>query len=249
MALADHPKSFILRMFAMEQREGRGEHCQVFPEGVMREELPLTADDPLYAIYKSRYFFTEKAMIIARATGMEKIDWAGVTACSSKHGDGSARARLTMTDGRTVEIDLREIVKGHSGRISQLIHGMIERWGTPGRIGPGWLTVEQFLAQASDEYAFAPNLSPHPSLGEISAALLALQGSDGVAQVLLARNGSADEELAIDRLIVVATALSAPLRSFSERFGASAIIPGVANTQRALEPLAPGLSVWEMLWD
>jgi len=249
MALADDPKAFILRMFQMEKNEGRGEHCQVFPDGTAPLHLPLNGGELVFGVYKTKYYFTEHALIIARAAGPERIDWLQVAGCSSRHGDGSRQARLTMLDGTVTEIDLREIVKGHSGRISQLIHGMIERWGAPGGTGMPLLTVEQFLAQARDAYAFAPNLEPHPSLAEIGRHLLDLRGRDGVAQVLLADAGAGEGELAIDRLVIVASIPADHFEPLATRLGASGIVPADPNTLRLVGPLASGMSVWEILWD
>jgi hypothetical protein len=249
MALADHPKAFILRMFQMEQNEGRGEHCQVFPDGSAPLSLHLHAGELVFGVYKAKYYFTEHALIISRPAGLERIDWSQVAACSSRHGDGSRQARLTMLDGAVTEIDLREIVKGHSGRISQLIHGMIERWGTPGGTGMRLLTVEQFLAQAHDAHAFAPNLEPHPSLAEIGQHLLSLRSRDGVARVLLADAGAREGELAIDRLVIVASVPADQFEPWISRLGASGIVPADRNTLRSVEPVAPGMKVWEILWD
>jgi hypothetical protein len=249
MALADHPRAFILRMFQMEKNEGRGEHCQVFPEGTAPAGLPLNRGELVFGIYKARYFFTEGAMFVAGSTGPARIDWSQVAGCSSRHGDGSKQARLTMLDGTVTEIDLRELVKGHSGRISQLFHGMIERWGAPGWTGARLLTVEQFLAQARDPYAFAPNLEPHPSLAEIGRRLLDVRGQQGVAQVLLADAGAQEGELAIDRVVIVASLPAGHFDGLAKRFGASGIAAAGQNTRRLVGPLAPGMAVWELLWD
>ena len=154
-----------------------------------------------------------------------------------------------MLDGEVTEIDLHEIVKGHNGRISQLIHGMIKRWGAPGRTGAGLLTVEQFLVQASDAYAFAPNLEPHPPLDEIGRRLLDLRNVDGVAQVLLANAGAAEGELAIDRIVIVASAAADQFQPFATLFGAVGILEADQNTLRLVGPLAPKLVVWKIVWD
>jgi hypothetical protein len=249
MALADIPKSFILRMFQMEAREGRGEHCQVFPDGAAPEALPLNPGELVYGIYKAKYFFTETALIVSRPAGRDRIEWSKVAECSSRHGDGSALAKLAMVDGKVKEIDLREIVKGHSGRISQLIHGMIERWGAPGSTGTRLLSVEQFLAAASDEYAFAPNLEPHPTLGEIGLSLLDLRSSPGVARVLLADAGAPERELAIDRVVIVASAPADQFAPFVAQLRASGIVEAGQNTRKLVGAIEPHLEVWEVLWD
>ena len=73
MALVDDPKAFIARMFQMEANEGRGAYCQVFSEGTTAVPMDLQAHERVYAIYKSKYYFTSDAMYVSRAQSNLRI--------------------------------------------------------------------------------------------------------------------------------------------------------------------------------
>ncbi|MCU6434374.1 hypothetical protein LPB67_11380 [Undibacterium sp. Jales W-56] len=172
MALVDDPKAFIARMFQMEVNEGRGAHCQIFPEGTSSVPFNLGSGELVYAIYKFKYYFTKDALYVSSPTGHFRIVWSEVSACSTKHGDGNRKSKISTVQGESFVLDMTDLAKGWSGRISQLIHGMIDRWGTPGTLGTPPMTIEEFLAHPDAEGAFAPNLEVRITLTELAGNYL-----------------------------------------------------------------------------
>lgn len=248
MSLADDPRAFILRMFQMESNEGRGAHCQVFPNGTRPTGIDLLPSELVYGIYKKKYFFTPTSLILGASASCQSIAWADIAACSTKHGCGEKQSFLTLTTGSVVAIRLDELAKGWSGRISQLLHGMIERWGCAAPLGQELLTVEDFFRRADDKFAFAPNLEPHPSLLEVREALEALQQSPGIDDVLLSPGNAHDEELAVTSVVVISHHHSDAIDRFAQTFGANAVVAASENTRLKLGENV-GRNVWEILWD
>ena len=74
MALVDDPKAYILRMFAMESREGRGASCETFPDGAAPSGMPLESGELVHDIYKRRFAFTPSSFpMITPEPGFEKV--------------------------------------------------------------------------------------------------------------------------------------------------------------------------------
>ena len=65
MVLIDDPQAWILRLFEMEEREGRGENCRRFAEGTAPDGVPLDIDERVFGIYKEEN--------VARAEASEPI--------------------------------------------------------------------------------------------------------------------------------------------------------------------------------
>ena len=97
MALIDDPRAWILRLFEMEQQEGRGAHCQRFPDGTTPDDIPLDDGERVYGIYKNKYYFTPTSFIMRRRDGIQRVAWK-VCRCSSEHGEGAKTARLVVWD-------------------------------------------------------------------------------------------------------------------------------------------------------
>ncbi|EJL78470.1 hypothetical protein PMI15_04319 [Polaromonas sp. CF318] len=248
MAIADDPRAFILRMFQMESNEGRGTHCQVFPNGTRPAGISLLPSELVYGIYKQKYFFTPTSLILGTPSSHQSIAWADIAACSTKHGCGEKQSLLTLTTGSIVAIRLDELAKGWSGRISQLLHGMIERWGSSAPLGQELLTIEDFFRRVDDDYSFAPNLEPHPSLLEVRVALETLKQSPGIDDVRLSRGNVHDEELAVTSVVVISQHRTNAIDQFAQALRANAVVAASENTRRKLGEHV-GRNAWEVLWD
>jgi hypothetical protein len=249
MALADEPTAFIARMFQMEANDGRGTHCQVFPEGTTAVPIDLQPHERVYAVYKSKYYFTEDAMYVSGPQSNLKLVWREVLSCSSKHGDGSKKSTISTIHGKSVVIDMTDLAKGWSGRVSQLMHGMIDRWGNPGAAGLPLMTVEEFLSHPDAEAAFAPNLEERIPHIELSKELHLLRDLPSVEQVFLLRAGVEDEELAIQGVVIVSDSESEAFTAFASRLGATGVVEASENVRRKVPDLDAGRKVHEVLWD
>jgi hypothetical protein len=247
MASVDDPGEFIARMFDMEIREGRGEHCQVSEAGLRPEGLDLAPGELVHGIYKGKYFFSPQALFIKAGNSTRRIDWSSVVACSTRHGDGNKTSRLTLTDQRLVEIRIADLATGWSGRISQLFHKMIEHWGHRAWSGLPLRSIGDYFDAAKDDYSFAPNLEPHPPLAELRSALLAMLDRPDVHQVLVSVLELEGDEPIANGVVVVAepTASFDPLpdalRDFEVRpaSGNTRRKLGVGDEARVLEIVAP----------
>ena len=250
MALIDNPKVWIVRLFEMEERDGRGTDCQRFPGGVTPPQLPLGQDERVYGIYKGRYYFTPQSFIMALDPGYERIPWADIRNCSSRHGEGKKTAELTLTDGRIVKVRVGDFATGWSGRISQLFHQMIEKWGAKATLGPEPMSIEAFFAVATDDYCLAPNLQPHPPLNDFRDALETLRGQKGVADVLL-RVQEVENGVPTSDAVIVRVNPAAPesvLEDFARRWGADGVVEASLEIIRAL-PVADGVYAKMIVWD
>lgn len=249
MALADVPRAFIARMFQMEANEGRGEHCRVFPEGTTAVPIDLQPHERVFAIYKSKYYFTEDAMHVSGAQSNFRVAWKEISACSTKHGDGSKKSTISTVHGESIVIDMTDLAKGWSGRVSQLMHGMIDRWGSPGAAGLPLMTVEEFLCHPDAEAAFAPNLEERLPRVELSKELQLLRSLPGVERVFLSRAGTEDEELAIQGVVIISTSEPEAFAEFASRLGADGVVQASEDARRKIGSLATKQKVYEVLWD
>lgn len=232
----------------MEQNEGRGEFCKVFLNGTKLEEIQNLEGELIFGIYKDKYYFTNKAMLIASGNTFTRINWQDVKSCSSEHGDGSKKATVTLTNGQTVEVMVKELAIGWSGRISQLMHKMIERWGNQTSLGLPLLTVEEYFSQATDKYSFAPNLEPHPTLEEIKAALLELRESEGVIEVLISIAEYEEKEPVSTGIVVITESSSPSLEKLRDRLSATAVLEASSNTINKLNLSIENRRVQEVIW-
>lgn len=248
MALVDDPKAFILRMFQMEVNEGRGSYCQIFPLGSELDGLPLERGEMVYGIYKEKYVFTPVSLILCKPGVGQRLPWASITACSTKHGCGERQSVLTISDGTNIVIDLQELAKGWSGRISQLFHGMIERWGSLAALGSELLSIEVFLHRAQDPYEFAPNLEPHPTLETIVNLLQQLRAAPGVHSVLLSPANGDKQDFAITSVVITTDDRPSAVDEFARVLKASAIVEAAENMRR-MAKATNSTRVWEVLWD
>ncbi len=248
MALIDDPKTYILRMFQMETSEGRGAYCQVFSSGSQPDDLPLEHGEIVYGIYKNKYVFTPLSLILRNREAVQRLPWSSITACSTKHGCGEKQSVLTVSDGSTVVIELHELAKGWSGRISQLLHEMINRWGSYASLGPGLLSVDEFVRRAQDPYEFAPNLEPHPSLETVSQLLHQLRAAPDVHKVLLSPANAEKDDFAITSIVVTSNGRPSAIDEFARVLKATAVVEATEKTRRKVETTST-MKVWEVLWD
>lgn len=247
MALIDDPKAWILRLFELQEHEGKGADCARFPDGTTPAGLPLADGEKVYGIFKEKFYFTPTALILVKKKRTIRIPWADVCACSSRHGEGKVDSKITLADGRKITVPIWEMALGWSGRISQLYHQMIERYGQRASMGRKPMPIEEFFAKATDDYSFAPNLEPHPSLEVLHAALLDLQCSDGTR--FLMEMVSEEDELTADAIVVVTPRRKEQFESFAESFRADGVVPAPEDAIRRIGDIPQGFNVWLILWD
>ena len=248
MALIDDPVAWILRLFEMEVQEGRGADCQWFQSGVSLPDLPLERDELVYGIYKDIYYFTPLSFITKRHNNYERIRWDTIANVSTQHGSGNTFSKLTLTNGSVVKVRIGDFAVGWRGRISQLFHQMINKWGAGATFGPPPLSIEKFFAAATDDYCLAPNLMPHPPLQEMKDALLALRDERQVTDVLLKIVDFEDHDPISDAVIVRTTSAEASLEAFAERFGADGVIDAPDDVRRFF-PEKGDQSTKLIIWD
>lgn len=206
MALIDNPKEWIIKMFKMEENEGRGTDCQYFPQGQIFDDLPLEANELVYGIYKEKYFFTPQSIIIKNRKKIEKIFWNMITRCSSKHGEGKVYSELQLSDGSSTKVRVGDLATGWSGRISQLFHQMIERHGNKTGFGIPLFSINEFFERADEDDSFAPNLYPHPGKEKIIKSLKWLESQKEVEQLYIDVVDIEDGTPVSDGVVIVAKA-------------------------------------------
>ncbi len=249
MAIIDDPRAWILHLFKQEQRSSAGGECQRYDAGLRIEELPLDEGELVYGVFKDTYFFTPRSLVWRVPNGFERVHWAEVKSCSSRHGAGEEWADLVLTDGTTKRIRIGELAVGWSGRISQLFHQLIERHGARARLGPPLYSVEEFFAVASGDYCFAPNLEPHPTLDETRHAVEALARTHEVTAVFFKVVEIEDGQPTADGLVVCGPSSPTLLEAFSRNLGADGVAEGAEETIRKLPPNFQAQRVWEIVWD
>lgn len=247
MALIDDPKAWILRLFEMEEREGRGADCARFPVGTCPAGLPLEDGELVFGVYKGKYFFTPTSLIILNRGSADRIPWAGVRSCSSEHGEGKTFSDLTLADGRTVRVRVGDMAKGWSGRISQLYHQMIERYGQRVAMGRPLMSAQEFFGNVTDDYSIAPNLEPHPSLGSFRDAVLKLEQTPDGTRVLM--DLADDEDLVAEAIVIVSASPKEHFQHFAETFRADEVNAADERTIRRVGQVAQGFNVWRISWD
>jgi hypothetical protein len=247
MALVDDPKAFILRMFQMEVREGRGQHCQVSESEGRPIGLPLEEGELVYGVYKDKYFFSPQSLIVRDKDCFQRLEWSQISSCSTRHGDGKKTSTLTLVSGKEAEIKISDLATGWEGRVSQLFHKMIERWGAQAFTGLPLMSIDSFFAAATDKYSFAPNIEPHPTLEQIKAELVALSQRVDVHQVWVSVKELEGTEPIATEIVVVS---SSPLESFEEfrkSLSATSILAASENTLRKID-LNSESRIWEIVW-
>lgn len=250
MVKLDNPSEWILRLFEMEEREGRGETCARFPEGIsLSYLLPLEGNEKVFGIYKQKYYFTPSSLIIRDKSKTVRIPWGDIRSCSSKHGEGKTFSDLTLADGRTLRVKVGDMAKGWSGRISQLFHQMIEHYGQNAGMGKPLMPLEEFLPKATDDYSIAPNLEPHPTLESFRKALRELERPHDGTSVLLDLAEDEDESPVAQGVVVVTPRPREAFESFAKAFNADGVYLADENTIRLVGVTAQGLNVWHIIWD
>lgn len=232
----------------MEEREGRGEFCKRFPDGTKIASVPLEPDEMVFGIYRDKYIFTPSAFIMLTPKGTERVPWNRIAHCSTRHGDSAKTSKLTLTDGTVIKVPIGEFATVHSGRISQLFHQMIERWGAPGGTGLPHYTIEQFFAAADSEYCLGPNVEPHPSLDQLRAILTALRSDPDVTCVMLRLCELEDNVPIADGVLIATSAPADRFQSYVESLHAEGIIEPDANDSHKMPP-HQAAHVWMIVFD
>lgn len=249
MALIENPQAWILRLFEMEEAEGRGRDCARHPQGARPSDIALEDGERVYGIYKQKYYFTATALIIRNKSNQERIAWADVQACSSRHGEGKTFSDLTLTDGRAARVRVGDMATGWSGRISQLFHQMIEHYGRRGAMGTPMIPLQEFFSKAADDYSIAPNLEPHPTLESFRSALFQLEQPNDGTRVLMDVTEEEDEEPVAIGIAIITRRPRESFHDFAESFGTDGVVPADKKTILRVGEIPKGFSVWHLIWD
>jgi hypothetical protein len=249
MALIDNPQAWILRLFEMEEAEGRGRDCVHYPQGTRPSDIPLEEGEQVYGIYKQKYYFTPTSLVVRSKGNNERVVWADVRACSSKHGESKTFSELTMTDGRIIRVRVADMATGWSGRISQLFHQMIERYGHRAAIGTPMVSLPEFFSKVTDAYSIAPNLEPHPSLESFRTALFELEQPDDGTRVFMDVYEDDGEEPVAVGIAIMTRRPGESFESFSQSFGTDGVVPADEKTIRRINVIPDGFKVWHLTWD
>jgi hypothetical protein len=248
MALIDDPRAYILRLFQMEMREGRDNFCETFSEGRLVPGAPLEGGELVYAVYKSKYFFTPLAMLVKKSEGFLRIPWAEVRACTTFHGCGEEWSVVTLVDGSKYRVRLADMATGWSGRVSQLMHKMIERWGARSFQGLPLMDLEEYLSQIQDGYSLNPNLPENLDIEQIKSTLRGVESRDDVEKVWV-------DIIEIEADVPIASGIvilsSSPPNSFeaiAEQFGGDILDPVSENLVRKVGPNVRAESIVEIRW-
>ena len=244
MALADDPRDHILHMFRMEAHGGGGAYCRTFPQGAVHPSLPLEPGERIYGVYKGRYNFTDRALIITSGEAPVRIRWSDVKTCSTDYGDPIGQSILRMRGGAKIVVDLTAMAQGGAGRITQLYHAKIERWG--GATGGPLLAIDDYFSRAGDQ-DLAPNLDPHPGKDWLRHQLQALRDEPDVEDVLIAADS--EKRLASDRVVVVARASIDRFEPVLPTLRADAVNEADRNQRKKVGAIPPDCSVYEIVWD
>lgn len=243
----DSKAKTILLLFKREEHYGRGDDCQYFPSGSKIESVPLDPGERVYGIYKDKYLFTPLSFIIKTERGFERVRWDSIVHCSSKYGlvEEKEKAKLTLVDGSTVTVQVSDLGTGWGGRISQLFHRMIEKWGARATFGHPPLSIEDFFAV--DNADFAPNLGPPPFREQKRTALLALRDRAEIEDVLV-HVEIEDDGLVSDIIIIRTPCASLDVSDFVKEYKADGIGDAPEEILRFFPP-GGHLYTKTIIWD
>ena len=234
-------------MFQKEEREGRGEHCQRFPAGCVPEDLAIADGELVYGIYKNKYYFSPSALHVVDRQAIYRIPWAEIQYCTTRHGDGNQTSTLTLRDGVTHDILVSDLATGWSGRISQLFHQMIERYGFKPVFGAPLVTIDDFFAKANDDYSLFPNLEPHPTLHDLRESLSRLIGRNGVSDVRIV---VADDDPDTGVGVAIQTSLDeSELAAWASSFGSDGIVDASDEIKHQFDAVPVGERILQLFWD
>ena len=139
------------------------------------------------------------------------------------------------------------MAKGHSGRISQLYHQMIERHGHRVPMGRPLMAAKEFFDKALDDYCFAPNLDPHPPLESFRTAVddIVRCGDTRVLMELVPE----EEELVAQALVIVSRRTKESFAEMAKMLGADGVLAADERVTRLADPIPSGFNVWHLIWD
>ena len=182
MALADDPIEHIRHMFRMEAHCSGPGHGKIFKDGCAPKWLPLSEGEKIYGVYNSRHYFSPLALYVVEPVSWfegllrkprkyQQIRWNDVVSCSTQYPCGDEVSIVCLRDGTSIKI-ANSVSQSHlHGKVSQLFHAMINKWGVNAVFGEPHLTVDQFVSQADADDCIAPNLYPHPGVTEMKRRL------------------------------------------------------------------------------
>jgi hypothetical protein len=234
-------------MFDKEICDGRGQHCQRFPDGCSPESLRLVDGERVYGVYKDKYYFTPKALHVADRNSTERIPWEEIRSCTTRHGDGKKKATLTLIDGTTREIRVSDLATGWSGRVSQLFHQMIEKLGSQLVVGLALKSLDDFFAKVDDKYSLFPNLDPHPSLDELRGSLNEMLERDSVSDVRILL---ADDDPNIGIGLAIQTSMDdSSISEWALSLGADGVIDAEDSVLQQFHGVRADERVVQVVWD
>ena len=245
MALRDDPAAWIVLMFQKEEREGRGQHCQTFPNGKRIEDLPLEPGELIYGVYKQKYYFTPTSLFVSHDSGTHHIPWKSIVTCSTKHGDGSRNSILMLDDGRTVEIAISDLATGWSGRVSQLYHQMIENFG--GVTAISTLPIDDFISRSTSNTSLFPNLYPHPGNATLVDSITGLLRLDQIIDIRI-HLADDDPDSGIG-LIIRTTMPPDEIGELTAALGSDGVLDETTKLENVFDNLDNGERIVRVIWD
>jgi hypothetical protein len=187
-------------------------------------------------------------LLLRRPGGFDRIAWNSIRACSTQHGDGKKVSDLTLVDGTTVTVRVGDMATGWGGRISQLFHQMIERYGSRASLGSRLYSIPEFFAIAHVDYCIFPNLEPHPPLAIIRTQLETLRDRPEVTDMLLVTDDK-DGDPVCTGAIVRTRSPQSEFTAFATSLGASGVLEASENERRQIRDLDEDEKVWHIIWD
>jgi len=185
MPLADDPAYFIFFQFKRAMNSRADGYYKAIKLGFTLEELPLDQGEKIFGVCKDKYYFSPRSLIVNNEISIDKIYWNEIDNCSSTHGSGDTFSTITLIDTSKIKVKISEFGEGGWNRISQLFHGMIDRWGNNSTLGLPPLSTEDFFNQTSNKFSLEPNRLDHPSISESQRLLLELEQHEAILSLKL----------------------------------------------------------------
>lgn len=244
MALADDPEYLICHMFKRERRGKTVPYLESFEEGFVAEGIPLDNGERVYGICKQKYFFTPKSLIVKKVDKVEKIYWRDITRCTTDHGQGGI-SKLTLGNQETVKVNLDELGAAW-GRLSQLYHMMIKRWGHQVKSGEVTLSIDSFFKLATTDDCIGANRFPLPSLNTTMKLLKQIESHPRIKQLAIRVRDYEGEEPNSDSILIATKMDMDELKLILEKLEFSGLFR--SEGQNEIE-VADDSQIYVCVWD
>lgn len=197
---------------------------------------------------RKKYIFTPQSFAMRSSNGVQRVEWREIRACTTQHGDGNKWTELTLQDGSMVKVRIGDFATGWSGRISQLFHQMIDKYGGAS-FGFPLYTIDQFFAAADDDHCLAPNLHPHPSLAEMRNSLDDLLRRSDVSDVLINVDAVDDGVPVANAIIIRTTSSKDAFSDVAHALQADGVIEASENIKRKVGKIGTAEKLLSIVWD